>query len=85
MRGTIQAMGKQRRLGQPRKLDDTRQRVLETLNKLHLDFVELGQLDDAGPLLHELMRIGYSATPPHGDVVAFEQPANAQRANGADE
>jgi hypothetical protein len=78
-------MGKQRRVAQPRKLENIRERVLETLNELHLDFIELGQLEDAGPLLHELMRIGYSAAVPAGNVVEFEPAPNAQYANGKEE
>ena len=85
MRGTIRAIGKQRRVGQPRKLEATREHVLETLNRLHLEFVELGKLKDAGPLLHELMRIGYSAAAPLGDVEAFEPQPNAQRTSGKEE
>ncbi|MGA7713465.1 MAG: hypothetical protein WCA81_16300 [Rhizomicrobium sp.] len=83
MRGTVRAMGKQRDAGLPRKQESIRQRVLETLNKLHLDFVELGQLEDAGPLLHELMRIGYSAALPPSELGAFEPPL--PHANGKEE
>lgn len=39
--------------------DDVREIVMEALLQLHVDFVALGALDQAGPLLQRLMELAY--------------------------
>jgi hypothetical protein len=41
--------------------DITREFVLEQLNQLHIHFILLGKLDEAGLLLHQLMEIAYTS------------------------
>ena len=40
-----------------------RESVLEKLLQLHLDFGCLGRMEDAGPLLYQLMELAYYAMP----------------------
>lgn len=42
-------------------VEAARWRALETLLNLHLDFIEIGRLREAGPFLHLLMGIAHSS------------------------
>ncbi len=37
--------------------------ILTALNELHIDFDNIGKLEEAGPLLDRLMRLAYEAAP----------------------
>ncbi len=42
--------------------EDVREIVMEALLQLHVDFIALGGLDEAGPLLQRLMELAYHST-----------------------
>ena len=63
-----------------KKVTRIRERALDRLNRLHLDFVSFGCLQEAGPLLHQLMTIAYYAARPANDVQVPQTSAKRTKA-----